>query len=285
MSKPKFLRAISDVHLDFDVDGRWGLFGGFKKLWKPEPLKTDKDTALLLAGDIWHAKKSFDYRGTSWIGEISQQFQYVVIVLGNHDFWGGDLTKEYDNYRNNIAKQNLKNVFILQNSSLFFPGLKILGATLWTDFNDGSYKVLETAKKNSGMRDYMYISDGGQDLLAHRLFLEHQISKEFIFEDSPREYPEQKVVVVTHHSPSYKSAQKELFYKGNEMELSMYHSQLDDKIAKSEIDLWIHGHSHRAVDYKINNTRILSNPRGYADEDTGYDPWQVIDVRNLDRNH
>lgn len=285
MSRPKFIRAISDIHLDFDVENGWKFLSSFKKPWRPEPLPTDKETALLLAGDIWHAKKSFDFRGTSWIAEISKQFQYVIIVLGNHDFWGGDINEEYNSYRNNIARQNLKNVYILQNSALYFPGLKILGATLWTDFNDGCFNVLESAATNSGMRDYLYISNKGNKLSSEKLFIEHQISKEFIFEEAMRDYPEQKIIVVTHHSPSHRSAPKELFYPGNEMELAMYHSNLDEKIIKTEIDLWVHGHSHRAVDYTINKTRILSNPRGYVNEDTGFNPWQVIEVRNLHTNH
>ena len=282
-NKPKFLRVTSDIHLDFDVisSSPWKLFQNVKKLWKPEPLRSDPFTALILAGDIWHAKKSFAYKGISWIAQMSQQFQYVVIVLGNHDFWGGDIVQEYNNYRNSIAEQNLKNVFILQNSSLFFPGLKILGATLWTDFNDGSFQVLDSASAHSGMRDYIFITDNNQPLKSEKLFIEHQISKEFIFTEAEPDYPGQKIVVVSHHSPSHRSAQKELFFPGNEMELAMYHSNLDEKIASSNIDIWVHGHSHKAVDYKINKTRIISNPRGYLNEDTGFNPWQLIDVREI----
>ena len=44
------------------------------------------------------------------------------------------------------------------------------------------------------------------------------------------------------------------------------------------VDLWIHGHSHQAVDYEIANTRVLSNPRGYPDEHTGFDAALVAEV-------
>jgi len=40
-------------------------------------------------------------------------------------------------------------------------------------------------------------------------------------------------------------------------------SDLDSLIRASRIPLWIHGHTHYNVDYKIGATRIYSNQRGY----------------------
>lgn len=279
--KPKYLRIFSDIHLDFDVPNV-PFVNKFDKLWKPDPLLTDKESALILAGDIWHSKKPFSFKGKSWIADMSQQFKYVIIVLGNHDFWGGDIQEEYLNYRTSIASQDLFNVFLLQNSSLYFDGLKIIGATLWTDYLDENHVCFSNAEI-SGMKDYVFINDGEKKISAKRLLAEHKQSKNYIFENTQKDYADQKIVVITHHSPSYKSRAEHLINDANKITIGLYHSNFDNLIAKSKIDLWIHGHSHYAVNYFINNTKIIANPRGYSDENTGFNPWLLVDTNNLNK--
>jgi len=40
--------------------------------------------------------------------------------------------------------------------------------------------------------------------------------------------------------------------------------------------LWVHGHSHTAVDYEVAGTRVVCNPRGYPGEETGFNPGLVL---------
>ncbi len=45
--------------------------------------------------------------------------------------------------------------------------------------------------------------------------------------------------------------------------------------------LWVHGHTHHCVDYRIGGTRILSNQRGYPDQPAGgFRPDLVLDVES-----
>jgi Icc-related predicted phosphoesterase len=39
---------------------------------------------------------------------------------------------------------------------------------------------------------------------------------------------------------------------------------MDDLILEHQPPLWIHGHIHKSFDYRIEKTRIVCNPRGYA---------------------
>ena len=34
-------------------------------------------------------------------------------------------------------------------------------------------------------------------------------------------------------------------------------------MAEERVVLWVHGHTHDAHDYVLNDTRIVCNPRGY----------------------
>lgn len=56
-------------------------------------------------------------------------------------------------------------------------------------------------------------------------------------------------------------------------------SDLSELIDRGRPDLWVHGHVHDSCDYRIGDTRILCNPRGYNDENSNFNPVLVINVR------
>jgi hypothetical protein len=72
------------------------------------------------------------------------------------------------------------------------------------------------------------------------------------------------VVVVGHHTPSTMSC-GERFTEGKYKIMNGgFHSDLSEFILdRPKIKVWIHGHTHDSYDYKIGDTRILCNPRGY----------------------
>ena len=53
-------------------------------------------------------------------------------------------------------------------------------------------------------------------------------------------------------------------------------SNLEDLMGHAQ--LWIHGHTHQAFDYTVRGTRIVCNPRGYANEATGFRADLVVEV-------
>ena len=59
-----------------------------------------------------------------------------------------------------------------------------------------------------------------------------------------------------------------------------YCSDLEWLVKEHQPALWLHGHTHEAVDYQIGQTRVTSNPRGYAPIQTvpGFDPYLVLMV-------
>ena len=66
-----------------------------------------------------------------------------------------------------------------------------------------------------------------------------------------------------YHAPSFKS--KHPRYKDSDPLNFSYYSALDLLIMDHpQIKVWVHGHTHESHDYKIGETRILCNPRGYS---------------------
>ena len=59
-------------------------------------------------------------------------------------------------------------------------------------------------------------------------------------------------------------------------------SDLEAQIRRWQPALWLHGHVHDSFDYRIGNTRVVANPRGYAPngvvENKAFDPSLVIEV-------
>ena len=68
-------------------------------------------------------------------------------------------------------------------------------------------------------------------------------------------------IIVTHHAPSKRSIHKRF---DDDVLSPAFASNLDDLVERSNAVLWAHGHMHDSFDYKICNTRVICNPRGYS---------------------
>lgn len=274
----KYIRLVSDIHLDFDIDAfnkskfkslpENKVTGEMGWLWTPPVLNEDLDSTLVIAGDLWYERKFLTRKykdGTSWMKNMAKQFKYVVFVLGNHDYWKTNISTEIDGIKKELYKQELGNVFVLENSTIVLDNVKFLGGTLWTDYNDHDTMLMMDAPNL--MNDYKKMRQGlkyGKAMPTH-LYKIHKETKSYIFNSAIKDNPEQKLVVVTHMAPSEKSLEKRYIEKASPMSF-LYVSNLEKEIAQSSIDFWFHGHLHEPVDYLLGTTRVVSSPRGYLGE-------------------
>lgn len=285
MTEPQYIRIFSDIHLDFDIPNNLKHFNPDKDIWTPPRLPTDKETILILAGDIWHAKKPFSYMNFSWFKKISSQFHSIIVVLGNHDFWGGNLQLEYEHYLKNISIQELQNVYLLQDNTIIIGKNKFVGGTLWTNYDNANPGVMNLGE--SLMNDFRYIKNGKtfSKLRATHILGSHSKTARYIEENAKKDYKEQNLWVITHHLPSFKSVPLHFQEEDNYAENSLYASNLEN-LMNDDIIAWVHGHSHMQAYYSIGQTKIIANPRGYKNEDTNYDPYLLLDLQgNIIENH
>lgn len=262
----QFIRTVSDLHLDMDVNAS-------KFPWTPPGLPTDHLTALVIPGDIWHARKYLSYANQSWLAKRAQTFRYVVFVLGNHDYWGGALNFEADRVRALIKEQGLTNVFLLERDALVLEDVKFVGGTLWTDFNKQDpttkfmwsqtmipdskyikYRIAFTRQNNETVEEY-------RRLRYDEVLKAHLDTRSYIFQHAKKDQNTRKLVVVTHMAPSCLSIADE--FKDDKIANGYYYTELGNTIVDTQIDYWFHGHMHNSVDYMIGNTRVINNPRGY----------------------
>ena len=130
------------------------------------------------------------------------------------------------------------------------------------------------------MPDFKRISTGGDAprLLCaddtarlharHKAWLSAQLGEPF----------DGKTVVITHMAPSMLSVEEQ--YADN-LGSPAFASRLDALVAQA--DLWVHGHMHTSLDYRIDACRVVCNPCGYkrpdgTPENERYDSACIVDL-------
>lgn len=246
-------KLMSDLHLEFWPDLRK------HKTYEPEKTPNDKDTVLLLAGDIHVGKKAL-----SWIEDRIDQYKEVIYILGNHEFYHHDYKGILDFWQDIALKEDYVEKFTFLEKDWYYndnEGYRIFGATMWTNVTD-PYDVWAAKKR---MADYNVILIKDRGVGKHRpihVLETNQIHKDTIIElEKGLKKPYNgKTIVMTHHLPHEVCVHER--FKNNP--LNPYFTQnLDDIIYKYNIDVWCHGHTHCNVNTEIHGTKILCNPRGY----------------------
>ena len=261
------LRILSDLHLEFfpfDI---------------PE-LPSDNESVLVLAGDI----APFACRTIlePFLVGLAERFHAIVYVPGNHEYYGS----VWPGAINDVRGWGLpRNVHILDRSSVHIDDVTFLGATLWTDFNNGDPWSMYGAQR--GMMDYHAISTsstGGATLSPSDTLADHCRSRTWLEDELAELLAKRRtVVLITHHGLTPKSIHPQYF--GNPLN-SAFVSDLSDILLAYSPALAIHGHTHSSFDYRVNgegSTRIITNPRGYAksthsQENEEFDPLLLVEI-------
>lgn len=198
----------------------------------------------------------------------------VLYVPGNHEFYGGSLAGTIGELRKLCAGSG---VHLLDDDELVLDGVRFLGSTLWTDFmllGAGEARAAAMREASRFMRDFERIDlftpeTSAARFARHAAWLERKLS----------EGHAGPTVVITHHAPSPKSIHPR--FAGSPLN-ACFVSDAERLVDGSRCELWIHGHTHDSFDYRLNGTRVLCNPRGYAkggvQENARFDPCLVVDL-------
>jgi len=232
-------RVFSDIHLDHEM-------------WLPKPMPYDDETTLILAGDLWSRTRATEM--LVWLDDLAVRFKYVVFVLGNHDYW----TTRNCNADWRTAVEELKpylagNVFLLEKEVIELDGVKIGGATLWTDIN--GYDPIAATFAHQYTNDLRYING----MTANTWMQEYANTVEWIKGIDVD-------ILVTHYVPSPHFSH--LRYKGM-IESCMFNSNTIGQISNWP-KVWIFGHTHDNYNEILGDTNFICNPRGYRYENQDF---------------
>lgn len=236
------VQYASDLHLEFGENSRW---------LKEHPLIPSADI-LVLAGDIGYLGDD-NYISHPFWNRVSEDFNQVIVVLGNHELY-----KFFDinELRNGWQLEIRHNVRVCYNSVIALnEETDLIASTLWAHIPPSEEYLTERC-----VSDFKRIRNGEFRLSAQRFNEEHEVCRNFI-EKAVSESNAERIVVATHHVPSFALMAEE--FKDSSIN-GAFTVELAGMIAESRINCWIYGHSHRNIDKMIGSTRCVSNQLGYV---------------------
>ena len=277
------LLILSDLHNDLgnmpvEVDGR--------------RIDAEADV-VVLAGDIHEGVHS-----PMWAREAFPD-KPIILVAGNHEFYGKFWNRNLCKIR---EKSKDLGIHFLENDSVTIDGVRFLGCTLWTDFmlQGETSRAVSMIEAKQRMNDYRRIKldrKPGENrefrefrsaaLVPELVRRRHQESADWLEQELQNSDAGvlERTVVVTHHAPHHLSIPEN--YKGNAL-CPAYASDMSRLMGYAP--LWVHGHVHDRRDYRLGDTRVLSNPRGYphgkhvrnkieyTNENLSFDPFFTVEV-------
>jgi len=247
--------AMSDLHTEFDP------FDLALPRW-PD--------LVLLAGDIGFGAAGVTFARAYFPAEVP-----VGVICGNHEFYRSDIDGVLSLCRDKASRS--PNVRFLENDEavLTFNGrsVRLLGCVLWTDFDLHGTPETSCDAAMSRLTDFRLIAHRSTPLRPAEMVRRHEESVRWLKGRLAQPFAG-STIVMTHHAPSPRSQHPRFI--GDEL-TPAFVSDLDSLILEFQPALWVHGHTHWSVDYRLGNTRIYSNQLGYPKEDAGF-RTDLIDV-------
>lgn len=254
------LGIASDIHLDhYEYADPMSTF---------TPLNNrEKVDILLLAGDI-----SSGELVKTHLELLSEAYPEIVFVQGNHDYWGNIFPdKVFPTGQSPVNVTELqRDIYNIQfrDEGGELVTQRILGCTLWTECGpDHKYAFMH--------RQYMgydiplikfpddktnpYKLDAEQYLVS-----EFKASVEWLWDNI-----KEGDIVMTHHLPTFQAVDPRFQGPGLNVGNHFYASNLDALIEARKPSFWIHGHTHTRKSFKLFDTMIMCNARGYPREMMG----------------
>lgn len=229
------------------------------------PAATDANV-VILAGDI-HTKA----RGVRWA--LDNFSGAVLYVPGNHEFYSGHLTYTLVTMRSAARDGRVQ---VMNMHEAVIGGVRFLGCTMWTDYAATGNAHQAGLYARTCMNDFRYIRTESFRRIVPKDLVQESIKTRSWLRSKLDEPFDGKTVVITHRAPSLRSL-ADSPDAGTLLDAA-YANDCEDLLGGERVALWLHGHSHFAVDYEIRGTRVVCNPRGYPSEETGFDPKLVLTI-------
>lgn len=261
---------MSDLHLE-SQDFRW-----------PVP---EGDVAII-AGDLCHAcclapTRTDRYalaqrdRVRRFTDALPRRFARVLMVMGNHEHYDGTFEDTAV-----ALRQHLPGVTLLNSESVSIGGVRFLGATLWSDFDNRSAATMMAVRRRMG--EYFFVKRRLADGTLRKLQPADTLA-EFDrawswLETDLAAAPDVPTVVITHHAPSFKGCNPR--HAGTGLD-GAYASDLEAEIARfANVRAWVHGHTHIRRTYAIGGVPVYVNCRGFDGKEasTGFSPARYFEI-------
>lgn len=263
------IRILSDLHLEHHdpPDG----------LHAPSGHEAD---AVVLAGDIGRATA-----GLRWARRTFPEVP-VVIVPGNHAFYDRHLDATRSVLRragdripaDPAAAANQAGTYVLQQRAMQIGDVRVLGCTFWTRFNLFPGRRAQAIRAcRANVEDYqrIHLLRARRRLRPRDTDRSHRTAVAWLRHQLKKETEARATVIVTHHPPTRRSVDPRYT---DDLTSAAFVARREPFVRDTGAALWIHGHVHASFDYRVGQTRVVSNPRGHSDENPSFRPRYAIEV-------
>ena len=263
---------ISDIHI-WAIQMRNGYV----------PFSIPAADVCILAGDVSNERRT----AVAYVKRFIAPMMPVVMVLGNHDYYGGTIQGELERALADTAGTDIQ---LLEDGSCTFGNVRFVGATLWTDFAipfGGNGPELPLQDRTEAVRqslpkelpDFKEIhasepAEGFEMLQIDELVSRHIESRDYIEQQLAKPFAG-KTVVLSHHAPLAASLDPKF---AGEPTNAAYASDLSGLIERGKPDYWIHGHTHQFHDYQHGHTRVVCNPKGFPFDKSTFKQEFIIEL-------
>lgn len=257
------LQIMNDLHLDQPGSGG------------TPPLAEGVDM-VLVAGDTCEGLvKAVECLRRAYLAPTE-----IVMVAGNHELWSKRLDFEERWEVGHVAAER-HGVHLLENSVVIWRGVRLLGCTLWTDYELFGVRMREATMHTAAdtMLDHCRIKwsrDPWQRFRPAEARILHQESQSFLAAElaKPHDGP---TVRISHRAMTLEAVAPAF---RDSIITAAYASEMTPMIDAFQPDLIVTGHTHYAMDLIRGRTRLLSNPAGYSGENRSFNPACVVDLPN-----
>jgi len=256
-------RLLSDLHYEMYYPGCSDT---------PPNIPTQKDSVLILAGDIYPASQRKEF--TRYLEYLSGKAELVLFVPGNHEFYCEDrhlpmrfLEESMISACREVAASRIT---YMDKMELDVNGVRYLGATLWTNIPYGLHDMAL-----SHMNDYSRIwSSPLKNITPNEITALHVRDREWLRMRVRKAEIERmdKVVIVTHHVPEFRLPTKTERSSDAGIGRFYYNTDMKPVIDSKTVVAWCCGHDHVSrferplgLDGKTDLTApvFISNALGY----------------------
>jgi hypothetical protein len=289
------IQYVSDIHLETHHNTSKAIF---EKILKPSA------PYLALCGDI-------GYPGAAlyepFLEYCSKHFEHVFYIAGNHEFYNDTKaikflkTKEFvkksvpedelrrlslrfsrDTRETRTQKirelcQQFPNIHFLDKETFHIPNTNIIvvGCTLWSKLDMNPHILPQ-------FNDFQRICEDKDTLLMPKTYDDWNVEHvEFLGNTLTRlqdESPDSKVLVLTHHCPTYDIIIEKYTEDPDNMNSFFANKDLVSPFGKN-VKAWICGHTHGCKVIDVSGTIVATNTFGYEWETIdGFKPDATIDI-------
>lgn len=207
---------------------------------------------IILAGDISTGDP------TDFMEEAAEHANHILYVPGNHEFYGHE-------YHSRLEFLKSLPCITLSDRIVEIDGITFAGTTLWTDFNGDDWFAKQKAKV--GINDFYQIMWNNRKFHPDDTVSLNYKARSFLYNSKAN-------VFITHHLPDTFFVEDK--YKNDLLTPAFANTQFNFQHTTPK--LWIFGHTHYSVNKQEGDVLFICNPKGYYDENNGFNPTLMVDI-------